>query len=140
MAIAVISALALLLSYFFYRPYLKTAESRRMVLKVHLILVPIALAFYLLASYLIGQGQPSSFSEGVELLKSNKEVINKIGTYQSYTFSKTELPKKTDNPATFKVAINGTMATIYITCTMEKGTSGKWFLKNIEEDSLTINH
>jgi hypothetical protein len=140
MVAIVISVLALFLSYYFYRPYLKTAESRKMVLKAHLILIPIAFAFYLLASYLIGQGQPLSFNEGVELLKNNKEVISKIGTYQSYTFSKNELPKEIDNPATFKVAMNGTTATIYLTCEMQKAASGKWFLKKIKEDSLMVKH
>ncbi len=112
------------------------------LLKLYLGLAVISLVFYLFIKYFLSvQGLPTSFRKGVELLINNKEVISRIGSYTSYTFNKDQLPKETDNPAFFKIAISGDSAkTIYLTCKMQKMSSGSWALKAIKIDSLKTDH
>jgi hypothetical protein len=110
--------------------------------KLYLILVIISLiGFIVVKYYLMPLGQPASFKKGLELVLNNEVVVSKIGSYASYTFNKNQLPKDTDNPAFFKIAITGDLdKTIFLTCEMQKENTGNWLLKKIKIDSLKSIH
>jgi len=78
----------------------------------------------------------SRLKMGIDILQNDPKILNKIGDFESYTFDQDSLPKETDNPARFKVKLNGSAASIYLKCTMQKGKSGKWFIQELKEDSL----
>ncbi|WP_256012662.1 hypothetical protein [Desertivirga xinjiangensis] len=84
----------------------------------------------------LDQDEPESFSQGVELLKRNKHVLAKIGTYRSHTWKATELPNEADNPANFRVSILGSTAKIYLHCKVRKDERGNWRLLRIMQDSI----
>lgn len=137
-AILIISILGVIGLYYFYIAFFSNTIKIERLLKLTFIFSVIGIALAVFLWYLTEEQLPASFKEGVEILTGKAELTKKIGTYQSYSFKKSELPKTTDNPAIFKVSLNGTAATIYLTCKMEKGTSGKWFLRNVKEDSLKV--
>lgn len=84
----------------------------------------------------ISPHEPESFSQGVKLLKRNKYVLAKIGSYRSHSWKATELPHEQDNPATFRVSILGSTAKIYLHCKVRKDASGNWRLLKIMQDSI----
>lgn len=131
-----IGLLSLLVGYFILKPFLTTIEARVKLLKFYLILTPFALGFLLFAIYYYSSGQPASFKKGLEALISDKKILSKIGDYKSYSFFKDSLPKEKDNPAKFKIQLNGSEAKIYLECTMQKDKFGNWSLKELKEDSL----
>ena len=122
--------------YFLYRPFLKTKENRLRLLKLHLILFPLAFLMYLFYLFIDRQGKVESFREGVKLLKANKEILNKIGYVESYSVYPSWMPKETDNPASFRVSLKGDSEEIYLTCKVQKDSSGIWHLTAIHQDSL----
>jgi len=138
MIYTIISVLSLLLFYFFYRPYLKTKESRIKVIKLNLILLLLASLLYIAISILNESDEVESFSEGVKMLKNNEEILKKIGSFQSYSYYHNGLPNEKDDPASFKVSLEGSKAVIYLSCRIEKGRSVKWHLTEIKEDSLRV--
>lgn len=116
---------------------MKNKSQRLSTLRLFLILVPLAIITYWVITYFTYYNKPASFENGVELLKSNKDIESKIGTYESYTYFDKDLPKKTDNPAFFKVSLKGSTATIYLSCKIKKDTSGQWHLIEVKQDSLS---
>ena len=86
--------------------------------------------------YLGLNNQPESFEEGMKVLLKNKHVLDKIGTYRSHSWKDREMPKDNDNPARFKVAIQGTDAKMYLTCIVERRSKGVWKLVKINQDSI----
>jgi hypothetical protein len=132
---ALFSILVFLLFYFLFRQYFEAKKIRKTIFKTYLIITPIAIVFALLVRYIYYRGQSESFKTGIDLLQKDRKILNQIGDFKSYTFEPDSLPKETDNPAKFKVALNGSNATIYLECTMKK-ESNKWFVKELEEDSL----
>jgi hypothetical protein len=101
-----------------------------------LIITPLAIVGGLFGRYMYDRGKSESFNRGIDLLKSDKKVLDQIGRFESYTVVTDSLPKETDNPAKFKVTLNGTDASIYLECVMQKDEANKWFLKDMKEDSL----
>jgi len=132
----IIYILLLIPCYFLYRPFLKTKENRLRLLKLHLILFPLAFLMYLFYLFIDRQGKVESFREGVKLLKANKEILNKIGYVESYSVYPSWMPKETDNPASFRVSLKGDSEEIYLTCKVQKDSSGIWHLTAIHQDSL----
>ncbi len=124
----------IVMAYFFLKPYMQTKEQRIKALRILLILVLSSIIFYVIITYLTYT--TPSVENGVELLEKRQDISNKIGNYQSYTYFDKDLPKKEDNPASFKVALNGSLATIYLSCKVRKDTLGVWHLIEIKEDSL----
>src|SRR2546421_247778 len=131
-----LSLFSIFLSWIFLKPYLKNPTQRNVLIRFGLILLPLSILGYLVVMYINHYSKPDSFERGVELLQNNKEIQNKIGDFDSYTFFEKDLPKKEDNPATFKVALTGSISTIYLTCQVKKDTSDKWHLIAIKQDSL----
>lgn len=136
MLIVVISIFSIILTVFFLRPYMRTKSQRVRSLRWFLALIPLAIFAYWIVSYFTYYNKPESFAKGVELLQDDKGIQSKIGGYQSYSYFDKDLPKKTDNPASFKVSLKGLLATIYLSCKIKKDTSGKWHLMEIKQDSL----
>jgi len=91
---------------------------------------------YLFYLFIDRQGKVESFREGVKLLKANKEILNKIGYVESYSVYPSWMPKETDNPASFRVSLKGDSEEIYLTCKVQKDSSGIWHLTAIHQDSL----
>ena len=69
-------------------------------------------------------------------MQHDKTLLAKIGDFNSYSFKTDSLPGETDNPAKFKVMMEGSDARIYLECTMQKDKTGKWLVKELKEDSL----
>jgi hypothetical protein len=88
--------------------------------------------------YLGLNDQPESFQEGTKMPLKNKNVLDKIGTYRSHSWKERDMPTDNDNPARFKVAIQGTDAKIYLTCIVETRSKGVWRLVKINQDSISI--
>ena len=122
------------ISFFSLKPYLKNPAQRKTLIRVGLILLPLSLLGYLAVTYI--NSKPDSFERGVEMLKSNKEIQSKIGDFDSYTFFEENLPKKEDNPASFKVELQGSQASVYLTCKIKRDTLGRWHFLKIKQDSL----
>ena len=127
---------SLITAYFILKPFFRTAKNWSKIIWFYLILTPFALAFLVFAIYYYYSGQPESFKKGIELLSSNKKILSEIGDYKSYSFFKDSLPKKEDNPARFKVQLNGTAAIIYLRVIMQKDKTENWTLKDFKQDSL----
>jgi heme/copper-type cytochrome/quinol oxidase subunit 2 len=136
MLIAFILVVSIVLTYLFIRPFMKTPQQRTRMVKLFFVLIPAAIVFYLAVTYFTFNDKPASFKTGVELLQTNKYIKNKIGYYDSYSYYDKDLPKKTDNPAFFKVSLKGSSATIYLSCKIQKDTLGEWHLTEIRQDSL----
>ena len=136
MTIIILWLFGVVVSYYFIKPYLKSPGARKVIIRLYPIFLVIVFVLTFCVKYFMIDNQPESFTQGIEFLKNKKEVLNSIGEYQSYTFYEDSLPKKSDNPAKFKVALNGSVATMYLECTMQKEKSGKWFIKELKEDSL----
>jgi len=134
MLIGAVGFISLIISWFFIKPYLRTREKRIWLLRTYLILIPIAVAGYLIVYFL--NKEPDAFNNGMELLTNNKEISAKIGSFESYTFNKTDLSKDTDNPYAFKIELTGSLASIYLSCKVLKDKSGTWHLTEIKQDSL----
>jgi len=79
---------------------------------------------------------PKSFREGVKIILQDDTLLNKIGSYESYSYKDSQLPKDTDNPAKFQIEINGSKAQVYLTCEMIKNSSDNWSILQLKEDSL----
>jgi hypothetical protein len=125
------------ISYIFIKPFLKVKEYRNLLLKILLFLAPASLIGYGIVTYI--NHKPDSFTEGVELLKETDSISAKIGTFDSYSYYEKDLPKETDNPAKFKVSLNGDSASIYVTCVVIKNSKGKWNLKSVQQDNIVKN-
>ena len=99
-----------------------------------------AMAFFFAfgAILYMGHEPPESFKQGVKLLKTNKFIKSKIGASNSHSWKESELPSENDNPASFKVSIHGSDATIHLSSIVRKEDSGQWKLMEIRQDSLTI--
>ena len=136
MIIVIVSSISLVLAYFFIKPYMQTKSQRMTALRIVLILIPLAIIAYWLVTYFTYYNKPESFEKGVELLKNSKDIKSKIGSYESYTYFDKDLPKKTDNPAAFKVSLKGDLATIYLSCKVQEDKLGQWYLVEIKQDSL----
>ena len=136
MLIAIIGSIALVMSFFFLKPYIKTSLQRSKLLKLFLILIPVAIVVCWIITYFAFYNQPESFETGITMLQNDKEIKNKIGDYESYTYFDKDLPKKTDNPALFRVSLKGSLATIYLTCKMSKDSTGKWKMVEFNQDSI----
>ncbi len=132
----VLTLLAIALSFAFLRPYLRKPEQRTTLLRVALILLPLAIVGYFVITYINYDSKPDAFRQGLELLQNNKDIQNKIGVYNSYSYFNKDLPKKDDNPAKFKVELTGSIATIYLYCEVQKDTKGDWHILKIKQDSL----
>jgi len=128
--------LAVAISIVFLKPYLRTPERRRIFLRFGLILLPVATIGYLVVTYINYNSKPESFRNGVQLLQKNRDIQRRIGIFDSYTYFDKDLPKKTDNPALFKVSLKGSLATIYLTCKMSKDSTGKWKMVEFYQDSI----
>jgi hypothetical protein len=129
-----ITLLALL--YFLIRPSIKTKAQRKSFLKSFIVIIPLVLVGYWMFNFYVSLQKPEAFEKGVELLKNNKDILRKTGAYQSYYYLQRDLPKKTDNPASFKVAIKGTIATAFLSCKIKKDSSGQWLWLEVKLDSL----
>jgi Ca2+/Na+ antiporter len=136
MVSAIFSILGAIATYYSLKPFLKTKENRIKIIKWLLMLYLFAFLLYLLFLFIKNHNEVESFSKGVELLKANKEIINKIGSFKSYSFYGSWIPRKTDNPASFRVSLKGDSAEIYLSCTVKKDTLGVWHLVRIQQDSL----
>lgn len=86
----------IVLAYFFYLLFNDSKNLKRFF-KLNIVLFPIGLLLALLIWYINGKGEPDSFKAAVNIVTNKSEIINKIGTYESYSYSRTELPKETDN-------------------------------------------
>ena len=119
------------LGYFFYVLFSESRNIKRFV-KIFLIFFSACLLLVLLTWYVDEKEEPESFKEAVEITTNKHELLSKIGTYYSYSYKQTEWPKKTDNPANIKIELNGSRASMYLTCIMHKDTSGKWAMKSLK--------
>jgi hypothetical protein len=119
--------------YVFVKPYLKSLEGRKLILKGFLILALLSAAMYTLAFYLMRE--PAYFDQGIEQLHHTKYIKDKIGDFSSYTFYESKLTNEPASPAIFQVAINSDSTTLFLNCTMTK-VKDKWKLVKIQEDSI----
>jgi hypothetical protein len=136
MLIVVIGFLSLIFTYFVLRPFLRTKSQRISPLGLFLIIFPLVIVAYWVFTYFTNFDEPESFTKGVELLEDDRDIRGKIGNYESYSYFEKDLPKKEDNPASFKVSLKGSAATIYISCKVKKDISGQWHLVEFKQDSL----
>lgn len=136
MLIIIIALAALILSYFFLKPFIKTPQQQRKFFKRFLIITPVAVIGYWVIFYFTEYNKPESFRTSIELLEQRQDVKNKIGSYESYSYFRKDLPLNTDNPARFKLSMKGSDATIYITCEARKNKKGEWYISKIKQDSL----
>ena len=127
--------LGAVLAYFFFRPYLKHPTTREKLIKTFLLLLPIAVIGSVIGSYIIEAGQPESFNRGVELVKENPSVKEKIGSFRSLRFNKNELPKESDDPAQLLFELKGSKGAIQIKGTVTRDSNGNWYLVEMQ-DSL----
>jgi len=132
----IFSILALLISFYLFRPYFESRDTGKDVFKAVLIISSIAIVGALLIKFIFYKEQPESFKIGIDLLQHDKTLLAKIGDFNSYSFKTDSLPEETDNPAKFKVMMEGSDARIYLECTMQKDKTGKWLVKELKEDSL----
>jgi len=132
----IVEVLGLLISYYVLRQFFTTPQKRKSLLIFYLIITPLAIVAGLFGRYMYNRGKSESFNRGIELLKNDKKVLDQIGRFESYTVITDSLPKETDNPAKFKVTLNGTDGSIYLECVMQKDEGNTWFLKELKEDSL----
>lgn len=123
------------LAYFFFKPYLKHPATRKKLIKAFLILLPITVIGSYIGTYIIEAGQPDSFNEGVELVKEDKGIKEKIGSFKSLRFNKNDLPKKTDNPANLFFELEGSNGVVQVKSKVEKHSNGRWYLIELQ-DSL----
>ncbi len=121
----------------FIESYLPSSNDKSTLSRVYSILLPIVAVLLLGFYFWYNRGESESFDAGIELLSHKTEIINKIGGYKSYSIFNTDsLPKETDNPAKFRVELNGVTAIIYLECTMQKDKANNWSIKELKEDSL----
>ncbi|QHL86759.1 hypothetical protein GU926_04620 [Nibribacter ruber] len=125
-----------IIAYFFFKPYWKHPVTRKKLIKGFLILFPLAVLFSFIGSYLINAGQPESFNEGVELVKQNLDVKNKIGGFKSLHFNQNDLPKDSDNPAKLRFELEGQEGRVLIECLVIKEGDDNWKVAEIIKDSL----
>lgn len=136
MLIAVISLTALLISYFYLKPFAKTHEQRVRLFKWILVLIPVAIVGYGVVTYLTEYDKPKSVRDSIDLLEQRSDILSKIGAYESYSYYDKDLPNKEDNPARFKLSMKGSIAIIYLSCEARKTDLGKWLLTQVRQDSL----
>jgi len=81
--------------------------------------------------------ETESFRQGVELLKSNKNINDKIGSFESYSFNENNMPDEKDNPAILHVSLEGSKAKIFLTCKIKKDKADdKWHFIEVKQDSI----
>ena len=125
-----------IIAYCFFKPYFRHPKTRSKLLKGFLILFPLAVLFSIAGTYMIEAGQPDSFNKGVELVKQNSKIKNKIGGFKALHFNKNDLPKESDNPAKLKFKLEGQEGIVLIECVVIKENADKWKLAEIRKDSL----
>ena len=127
--------LGILLAYYIFRSLMQMIIdgklSRYFLIASILFLTIIALSWYFMRG-----DEPESFKNGTELVLKNYKLFGNIGRYDGYSYNTHKLPKETDNPAIFNLELNGSAATKYLTCTIQKDNAGVWVLRKITIDSL----
>jgi hypothetical protein len=123
------------LACFFFKPYLKHPATRKKLITASLILFPIAVIGSFIGSYIIESGQPDSFKKGVELIKEERSIKQKIGSFKSLRFNENELPQESDNPAILLFELKGSEGAVQVKGKVAKDSSGNWYLVEIQ-DSL----
>lgn len=124
------------LIYFLFYPWLKHSVNRKKIFKWFLIVYGIAMLVSAVGTYVIGSGQPDSFTEGVVLIKNKSDIKDKIGEFKALKFDKKELPHSSDNPADLKFKLEGSKGILEIEGRVARKNNGKWQLVNIKKDSL----
>ena len=137
--IGLFGILGILLAYYLFRSLMQMILEGKLS-RYFLIASIIFLTIIALSWYLMHGDEPSSFKNGTELVLKNYKLFGNIGRYDGYSYNTHKLPKETDNPAIFNLELNGSAATKYLTCTMQKNNTGTWVLKKIRIDSLVKKH
>lgn len=88
MLIIIIALAALILSYFFLKPFIKTPQQRRIFFKRFLIITPVAVIGYWVMVYFTEYDKPESVRISIEILKQRSDIKNKIGLFESYSYFK----------------------------------------------------
>jgi len=114
----------------------KIFVKKNLSIKVFIALILLGLVLAFLIRYVNQIGIPTSFKKGIDTVINNQDVNAKIGRYESYSYDIKELPKESDNPAIFKIIVNGDSASLFLTCTMKKDSLGHWALIKIKQDSI----
>ena len=127
------------ISSFYLYKYLLEGEIHK-IIKLCLILFPTTFAIAICGWYIMDKSLPTSFKAGVDSIIYNDTLISRVGGYESYSYKPNSLPKESDNPAKFSVEINGSKATLFLTCRMSKSTSGDWILTQVKQDSLLLKN
>lgn len=127
---------ALGLAYFLFYPFLKNAVNRKKLFKWFIIAYVLAVLAATVGSYSKKARQPDSFEAGVEMMKNDRRVLDKIGVYKSLKFNKEDLPAETDNPADLKFMLEGSTGTILMETKVAREKQGDWYLLQIKRDSL----
>jgi len=122
-------------TYTLVKPYIKSKDGRKTLLKYVLILCIISWGGAALGWFLMRQ--PDYFEQGIDQLHKSKYIAQKIGDFNSYSFYDRQLVKNPKNPVNFNVQINGDSLNLYLTCTMKK-YKDQWLLVYIKEDSTSV--
>jgi hypothetical protein len=130
------SAASLFWVFRLLKPYLKSTDGRKQVLKAFVILCILSVGGAFLGKYLMSE--PAYFEQGIAQLHTSKYIKERIGGFRSYSFRESLLSKEPRSPAIFQVEILGDSLNLYLTCTMAQ-TKGKWYLIKINEDSVKLS-
>lgn len=128
---------SVVLSWLFFKPYLPLLYAQKIRgFKEVLIVGGTTIVLFWIVVYFMVFSEPEALGNAAELLQKDESVMAKIGDYESYAYYKYDLPKEKDNPANIKISLNGSEATVYISCKIVKDTLGKWRLIQVHQDSL----
>ncbi len=120
--------------YFLFYPFFKNKVNRKKVFKWFVIVYIVAVTAATISSYSSGKAeQPESFIAGVEIVKKDRTVLEKIGEFKSLEYEQKDLPAKTDNPAELKFMLIGDKGRILVESTVAKKNDGNWHLLQIKK-------
>ncbi len=115
--------------YVFLKPYLKSLEGRKLILKGFLILALLSAATYTLAFYLMRE--PAYFKQGIEQLHHTKYIRIMLAILV-HTLYESKLTNEPASPAIFRVLTVIVQRYFLIAQQVED----KWKLVEIQEDSI----
>jgi hypothetical protein len=118
------------------KPYLKSPDGRKYILKGFAILTVLAFGGAAFVKFYV-MSEPAYFEQGIEQLRTTKYIQNRIGGFSSYTFQESQLLQEPKSPADFQVEIHGDSLNLFLTCTMTR-TKDSWHLAKIKEDSTSL--
>jgi hypothetical protein len=125
---ALITIISCVFTYFLFQSYID-----RIPRKYIIIAFIFCLTIALLGRYLM-KG-PQFFESGIEQLRANGYVDDKVGDFQSFSYYPQAF-KESSTHAAFDVELHGKGHVLFVTCLMDK-RGENWILKEIKVNKLT---